>query len=171
MIVCSNFVVLFFLCKKGPLYVREAWNQTKDLLSQDKGLIINTFLYLFTIGNCIVRVLLNIDVLYYLTYGTLAFIATMIHPFFFAFHLSEVVIRYPTLRNIIRSFWEPKKALLLTFFLIILFNYFFTIFGYTFFNDIYDGKCESMLLCFMETFDKAFKNNGGIGGWFDANQA
>jgi inositol 1,4,5-triphosphate receptor type 1/inositol 1,4,5-triphosphate receptor type 3 len=23
----------------------------------------------------------------------------------------------------------------------------------------------------METFDKAFKNNGGIGGWFDSNNA
>lgn len=23
------------------------------------------------------------------------------------------------------------------------------------------------MMCFNETFDKAFKNNGGIGGWFD----
>jgi inositol 1,4,5-triphosphate receptor type 1/inositol 1,4,5-triphosphate receptor type 3 len=55
-----------------------------------------------------VKLLLNIDVLYYLAYGILAFVATLIHHFFFAFHLSEVVIRYPVLRNIIRSFWEPK---------------------------------------------------------------
>lgn len=26
MIVCSCFVVSFFILKKGPLYVREAWN-------------------------------------------------------------------------------------------------------------------------------------------------
>jgi len=104
-----------------------------------------------------------------LTYGTLAFIATFVHPFFFAFHLSEIVIRFPTLRNIIRSFWEPKIALLLTFILIILFNYFFTLFAYTFFYESYDNKCETLLYCFLETFDKAFKNNGGIGGWLDNN--
>jgi inositol 1,4,5-triphosphate receptor type 1/inositol 1,4,5-triphosphate receptor type 3 len=25
MIICSSFVVVFFFCKKGPLYVRQAW--------------------------------------------------------------------------------------------------------------------------------------------------
>jgi inositol 1,4,5-triphosphate receptor type 1/inositol 1,4,5-triphosphate receptor type 3 len=94
--------------KKTPLYVREAWNESKELMSTNQGWIINTLLKIFTVGHCLVKVLLNIDVMYYLTYGSLAFIATMVHPFFFAFHLSEVVIRYPTLRNIIKSFWEPK---------------------------------------------------------------
>lgn len=28
MIVCSTFVVVFFLCKKAPLYIREAWNNS-----------------------------------------------------------------------------------------------------------------------------------------------
>lgn len=171
MIFCSTFVVVFFLSKKGPLYVREAWHQGKDLLLKDQGVVINTVLYLYMIGLSVVKVLLNIDVIYYLSYGVLAFVATMIHPFFFAFHLSEVVIRFPTLRNIIRSFWEPKVALFLTFFLIILIHYFFTIFGYTFIYDVYDGRCDSMLFCLIETFDMSFKNNGGIGGWFDANRS
>lgn len=26
-----------------------------------------------------------------------------------------------------------------------------------------------MIVCFLATFDYAFKNNGGIGGWFDAH--
>jgi inositol 1,4,5-triphosphate receptor type 1/inositol 1,4,5-triphosphate receptor type 3 len=112
-------------------------------------------------------VLFNIEVLYYLTYGTLAFIATFVHPFFFAFHLTEIVIRFPQLRNIIKSFWEPKISLLLTFILIILFNYFFTLIAYVYFYDDYDNKCDSLLYCFLETFDKAFKNNGGIGGWLN----
>ena len=32
MIVCSTFVVTFFLLKKGPLYAREAWSASEDLL-------------------------------------------------------------------------------------------------------------------------------------------
>ena len=117
----------------------------------------------------VVYLVTDFYVLYYLSYGFTAFLGTLYNPFFFAFHLSEIVIRFPTLRNIIRSFWEPKIALLLTFILIILFNYFFTLFAYTFFYDSYDGKCETLLYCFLETFDKAFKNNGGIGGWLDSN--
>ena len=27
MIVCSTFVVLFFLLKKGPIYLRQAWKE------------------------------------------------------------------------------------------------------------------------------------------------
>jgi inositol 1,4,5-triphosphate receptor type 1/inositol 1,4,5-triphosphate receptor type 3 len=57
---------------------------------------------------------------------------------------------------------------MLTFVLIILLNYYFTLIGYSFYFDLYDGRCGSMLYCFMETFDKAFKNNGGIGGWMDS---
>lgn len=89
------------------------------------------------VGFCLVKVLLNIDMIYYLAYGVLAFIATLVHPFFFAFHLSEVVLRYPTLRNIIKSFWEPKVALGLTFILVLLMNYYFTLMAYLLFSDIY----------------------------------
>ncbi|CAD8066638.1 unnamed protein product [Paramecium sonneborni] len=170
MIVCSCFVVSFFILKKGPLYVKEAWNQSKDLIKEDQIWIIKFFLKLYMVGFCLVKVLLNIDMIYYLTYGVLAFIATLFHPFFFAFHLSEVVLRYPTLRNIIKSFWEPKVALGLTFILVLLMNYYFTLMAYLLFYDIYtNGKCDSLLVCFLSTFDYAFKNNGGIGGWFDGN--
>ncbi|CAD8210359.1 unnamed protein product [Paramecium octaurelia] len=167
MIVCSTFVVLFFLLKKAPLYIKESYKK-QDL--SEYGVLINSLFQIFNFSYSIARVLLNIEILYYLSYGTLAFLATFYHPFFFAFHLTEIVIRFPQLRNIIKSFWEPKLSLLLTFILIILFNYFFTLFAYIFFYDDYSGKCESLLYCFLETFDKAFKNNGGIGGWLDSNQ-
>jgi len=39
MIVCSTFVVIFFLLKKAPLYIREAWGK-HDL--SEYGLLINT---------------------------------------------------------------------------------------------------------------------------------
>jgi len=48
-------------------------------------------------------------------------------------------------------------------------NYFFTLYFYSDLYDKYDDglKCESLIFCNLETFDKAFKNNGGIGGYFD----
>lgn len=115
---------------------------------------------------------MNMEVLYYLTYGTLAFIATLFHPFFFAFHLSEVVLRYPVLRNIIKSIWDPKKSLFLTLVLIFILNYYFSLVSYVSLSGKYDNsKCETLIICFMATFDYAFKNNGGIGGWFNGINA
>ena len=67
----------------------------------------------------------NIEVLYYLAYGILAFIATYVHPFFFAFHLTEILIRlvrfhlvylffrYETLRTLTKAVWGPKACNLL----------------------------------------------------------
>lgn len=98
------------------------------------------------VGFCLVKVLLNIDMIYYLAYGVLAFIATLVHPFFFAFHLSEVVLRYPTLRNIIKSFWEPKVALGLTFILVLLMNYYFTLVAYLLFSDIYTNGNKEIII-------------------------
>lgn len=100
----------------------------------------------------VLRVLMNVEVAYYLTYAVLAFIATFVHPFFFAFHLTEFLVRYATLRNILKSVWEPKTALLLTFVLIIIIIYFITIMGYVFFESSYAGRCESLLFCVFETF-------------------
>lgn len=81
----------------------------------------------------IVLFLKTIEVLYYLAYGLLAFMGVWFHPFFFAFHLTEILIRYPTLKNVIRAVWEPKEALALTLLFFILLEYIFTLIAYSFF--------------------------------------
>ena len=47
--------------------------------------------------------------MYYIAYGLFAILGTFFHPFFFIFHLSEILFRYPTLQNIIKSIWRPKE--------------------------------------------------------------
>lgn len=32
-IICSTFVVLFFLCKRGPLYLKRAWEENSSFIS------------------------------------------------------------------------------------------------------------------------------------------
>ena len=73
---------------------------------------------------------MNIDVIFYLSYGIFAFLATYLHPFLFSFHLFELMVRYPTMINIVKSFWYPKTAIFLTLVLIFMTNYFFSIVGY-----------------------------------------
>lgn len=47
MIVCSTFVVLFFLLKKAPLYIKEAY-KTHDL--SEYGVLINSIFQIFNLG-------------------------------------------------------------------------------------------------------------------------
>ncbi|EGR27978.1 hypothetical protein IMG5_185610 [Ichthyophthirius multifiliis] len=169
MIFCSMLVLLFFLVKKGPLYLKEVWQTNEAFLQIKTGLIVQYVKHLLIIVSSLIRFIINPEVVYYLTYGTLAVLATEIHPFFFAFHLTEFLLRYPTLRNILRAVYEPYISLALTFILILLFIYFFSLFGYIFFDKAYHGRCQELYLCFFETFDQTFKNNGGLGGFYESN--
>ena len=66
----------------------------------------------------------------------------------------------------IKAVYEPRKQLLLTLLLFVLIEYFFTVFAYIWFYDLYGFRCETILFCFIETFDNTFKNNGGIGSFY-----
>jgi hypothetical protein len=90
MTVCAVFVVMFFLLKRAPLVFREAWKDdinSKGLISYLIGLVGKILKTVFTI-------LQSPEIVYYLAYGGLAVIGTVVHPFFFAFHLTEILFRY-----------------------------------------------------------------------------
>ena len=55
----------------------------------------------------------------------------------------------------------------LTLILFILIEYFFTIIAYVKFYEYYAFRCENIYMCFFETFDQTFKDNGGIGQLFE----
>lgn len=68
----------------------------------------------------LIALMQEIEVIYYLAYGTLAIFGIIIHHFFFTFHLTEILIRYPTLKNVIRSVYEPRQQLGLTLVLFVI---------------------------------------------------
>jgi len=96
MIVCSLFVVLFFLIKKAPLVIQKAWEI--DPINQNdkkkKGILARLLSFLFKTIFTVITVLKTIEIVYYLLYGFLAIIGVLVHPFFFSFHLTEVLLRY-----------------------------------------------------------------------------
>ena len=165
MTVCSVFVVMFFLLKRGPLVFREAW---KDKIKAT-GLISHFIALLTKLLKTVFTILKSPEILYYLAYGVLAVIGTVVHPFFFAFHLTEILFRYPTLKNVIKAVWEPRKSLGLTFILYLILNYIFSLFAFQFFHEDFNENCESVIMCFLNVFNFTFKANGGIGGWLDEN--
>ncbi|KAL4492562.1 hypothetical protein ABPG72_007675 [Tetrahymena utriculariae] len=170
MIVCSMFVVLFFLCQKAPLYLKRAWESQKASILQEKQMVLIKYTkYFIIILTSILKVLTNPEVIYYLMYGTLAFIATYVHPFFFSFHLTECLLRFPTLRNILKSVSDSYAALILTFVLIIMLFYFQAVIAFFEFYQDYNNQCDQLYLCLFHTFLMTFQNNGGIGGYLESN--
>lgn len=91
-------------------------------------------------------------------YGTAAVLGRFVHNFFFSFHLFEVMIRFPLLLNVVKSVWNPRKMILYTGLLLLIFMFVFTVFSYRIFYDSYNaGFCDSMWICFLSTLDSAFK--------------
>ena len=158
----SSIIVLYYLIKTAPLLIEKAWigvKKDKMNLFAYVGRLIKTFIYLLS----------DFYVLYYLIYGMTAIVGTVYSPFFFAFHLFDVIVRYPVLLNVVKAVWIPKKSLALTMFLFIVLMYVFTLFGFYWLDKQYpEGFCDSMFICLITAWDKSFKNDGALGQFLNA---
>ena len=152
-IVLSSLVVFLFFIRRAPLLYAPIW---KDYSEIPWGFtkVITTIL---NIVKTAYAWLTDFDFAYYAAYIAFALLGLLLHPFFFVFHLSDF-LRIELLKNVIKAIWRPRKPLLLTLLIFLLVQYFFTIVGYTFFNDNYvQGSCDTLWKCFFTTFDQTFK--------------
>lgn len=106
---CSIFVVIFFLCKNAPLIVQKAWNEKTPFDGKEMNFLLSLVVVTVKLLTVLVFILKEIEVIYYLAYGALAILGTVYHPFFFSFHLTEILIRYPTLKNVIMAVYMPRE--------------------------------------------------------------
>ena len=70
----------------------------------------------------------------------------------------EIIIKNPTMHNILNSVWIPKRIIIFTFLLIVLINYIYTVYAYIDFYQFFIGSdgltsCENIWICFFITFD------------------
>ena len=135
MTVCSGFVVLFFLFKNVPLILKKNWivKYGKTPPGFIKRIVTNLKLFL----KVLFIFMQEIEVIYYIAYGAMAVLGTFFHPLFFTFHLTEILIRYPTLKNVMKSVSIPRKSFYLTFILFLILVYSFTVLSYNFFHTDY----------------------------------
>ena len=75
------------------------------------------------------------EILYYLAYALFAFLGVYGHKFFFCFHLSEIMIRYDILKNVIRAVALPFWDLYFTLMFLCLITYWFSNIGYLYYYD------------------------------------
>jgi inositol 1,4,5-triphosphate receptor type 3 len=70
-------------------------------------------------------------VFYYTIYLVCTFLGMFIHPFFFAFALTDCINRFSTMKIIFRAIYLPRKSLMLTLCLILIFCYVFALVWYS----------------------------------------
>ncbi|RLO06675.1 hypothetical protein DYB28_014520, partial [Aphanomyces astaci] len=109
-------------------------------------------------------------------YLSMAILGFAGHNFLFAFHLFDILLRFPELTIIVHAVAWPWKSLVLSFCLMMIAIYIFAIVGFTYFRHQFPtvassvvnstdavAECGMLLSCYLTTFDQTFKNNGGIG--------
>ena len=108
MVVFAWLVVGFFLFQRLPLIIKQAWEQREKEEGDNDDWVVKLWNLLFKVFYVCLGILKNIDVIYYFLYGLFAILGTWGHPFWFAFHLSEILVRYPTLKNVTKSVFRPR---------------------------------------------------------------
>lgn len=167
-LICCILIVAFFLLKVGPLLAKQGWElkgSRLHFLRSGKGILILTVLKIAQIVSTVFYVLSNVDVVYYILYAAFSILGIIVHPFYFSLLLLDVVYRYPALHNVVNSIYLPRKALVLTFWLLLVIIYIFSILGYWLFFDYLNPDCKTLLQCLLTIWDQSFKNDGGIGGY------
>ena len=115
----------------------------------------------------VVSVLSDFVFLYYLGYVVFTFLALFYNSLFATYQLLDVVVRSPSLLDILRSVWNPRKQLFLMLVFYLAWEYVFSLFIFQLMlQDIPESfVCESLIKWFFVIIDQTFKQNGGIGAY------
>lgn len=158
-ILLSSVTVIYNIYQRIPVFTK-AWNETER---------VNVFHGLNMIVNTSKNILQEVLLSYYICFAVFAILGALLHPFFFAFHLFDIMIGNKTLLSVVKSVWRPKYSLFLTILMFVIFVYVFATFGYIYFADQYKNSLgrgfESIWDCFVLIMDKSFKYDGGIGSY------
>ena len=136
-LVFSSLAVLLFFMKRGPLFTNKIWKDLKKKLSIQKyGCIKKVLFYFKACLDSFRACLTDFNLLFYILYIIFIILGLSIHPFFYAFHLTDF-LRISILKNVLRAIWNPKTQIFLTLVFFVLVEYYFSIISYTFFYDHY----------------------------------
>uniref|UniRef100_A0A8R1IXC0 Ion_trans domain-containing protein n=1 Tax=Caenorhabditis japonica TaxID=281687 RepID=A0A8R1IXC0_CAEJA len=118
-------------------------------------------------------ILTNGQFLYRVGYLLCSACGVFLSPFFYAFHLIDVVLSFPMLKAILQSVTHNLQQLILTIMMTLVVVYLYTVIAFNFFRKFYvqegedgeepDRKCHNMLTCFIYHFYAGVRAGGGIG--------
>ncbi|EJW76482.1 hypothetical protein WUBG_12610 [Wuchereria bancrofti] len=143
------------------------------VLGEDKSATDTSFDYRYACWLWLGVILTNGQFLYRVHYLLCSALGVFISPFFYAFHLIDVVLSFPMLKAILQSVTHNLQQLILTIMMTLVVVYLYTVLAFNFFRKFYvqegegeeppDRKCHNMLTCFIYHFYAGVRAGGGIG--------
>ncbi|CAJ0581879.1 unnamed protein product, partial [Mesorhabditis spiculigera] len=160
--------------KTRQKYGDQVDEETLDaILGEDKPASDTSFDYRYTCWLWIGVILTNGQFLYRVGYLLCSAFGVFSSPFFYAFHLIDVVLSFPMLKAILQSVTHNLQQLILTIMMTLVVVYLYTVIAFNFFRKFYvqegeegeepDRKCHNMLTCFIYHFYAGVRAGGGIG--------
>eukprot|EP01135_Chromosphaera_perkinsii_P006243 Nk52_evm4s470 gene=Nk52_evmTU4s470 len=115
------------------------------------------------------------SIYYYSVYCFLSFLGYFFSPYFYSLLLFDIVARYETLQNVIRSVTRNFEAILLTSVFALIIIYLFAVYGFLFldkdFNIDDEERCDTLFLCLITSIHQGLRSGGGIGDVLNPRQA
>ncbi|VDK79750.1 unnamed protein product [Litomosoides sigmodontis] len=143
------------------------------VLGEDKPTTDAAFDYRYACWLWLGVILTNGQFLYRVHYLLCSALGVFVSPFFYAFHLIDVVLSFPMLKAILQSVTHNLQQLILTIMMTLVVVYLYTVLAFNFFRKFYvqesegeeppDRKCHNMLTCFIYHFYAGVRAGGGIG--------
>ena len=166
------FRVSYFLYYKGNNEESEEKSEEKDDDDDIKRKQLNNLAkngeilkYVFErLGNVLLNIIKDIKLIYHLFLFCIILV-TMVNRKFkiLSILLIDIIERSSTLMCIVKSFWIPKKAIIVTLVLFYLVAYYFIILIYLFIPDELPNRdCLKFSNCYFTLCDQTIKNSNGI---------
>lgn len=114
---------------------------------------------------------------YYVLYFGISVLGFQVDQLYYSFHLLDVVVKFPTLANVVKAVTMNANQLAWTFLLMIITIYIFTTVSFFYMQDtvvdvsfngndatqVGENTCRTMLQCFMSMTSYGMLKGGGIG--------
>jgi len=124
----------------------------------------------------------NGKVLFLVIYASMSLLGIFASPVFYSMQLLDIVNRFPSLSNVIKSVTKNSSQLLMSAMLELILVYIYAVLLFTFFFDHYqnddlqysesekgDNLCHSLFHCFISTLNFGLRAGGGIGDALPSN--
>jgi hypothetical protein len=167
----SGLTLFIYIVSYLPLRLRKRWDSASPSFASFRHGSALTLAYIAFSDTYFVYYLL------YMVFALLGIINMPNAPYFFAFHLLDIVVRSELLKYVIKSVTANGKAIMLTACLALVVVYIYSIFGFLFFRSKFGAEagCDSMLMCLVTSINMGLRSGGGIGDimepptWTDAD--
>lgn len=161
-LLVTVFLFVFYLIAFAPMTVVRhwnpgiPWNQRFDQIPRTPQFYVKFCWLLFY----------DYYFWFLLFYLTVIILALFISPLLYCLHLLEVMVRFPTLFNVIKAISNNAQTLFLTGFLGVIAVYIFSVPLFFFFSDAMvlpdhtESLCNTALNCFIATLQYGIRSNG-----------